>query len=268
VFGYLGPNGAGKTTTIRLVAGLLRPTTGRVEVLGMELARHRDEVQRRLGYLPGLFVAYPDLTVGQYLHYLASLRGGVDADHVAALLRRFDVEEGRRIGTLSHGNQQKVGIVQAFMHRPDLLVLDEPTSGLDPIMQQRFLDLVRETCATGATVFLSSHALSEVETIADTVAILRAGELVTTASVSDLRAQVVRRWDLTFATVVPERVLRACRGVAELTVDGRTAHLAVTGSAEHLLRAAAPYGVENVTTHEADLAQVFLRYYEAEPCPA
>ena len=268
VFGYLGPNGAGKTTTIRLVAGLLRPTTGRIEVLGTDLATHRDEVQRRLGYLPGAFVAYPDLTVGQYLRYLASLRGGVDADHVGALLRRFDVDEHRRIGTLSHGNQQKVGIVAAFMHRPDLLVLDEPTSGLDPIMQQHFLDLVRETCAAGATVFLSSHVLSEIETVADSVAILRAGELVTTATMRDLREQVVRRWDLTFAAGVPEQLLRTCRGVSDLVVDGRTAHLTLTGSAEQLLRAVAPYGIDNLTTHEADLTQVFLRYYEEDRWPA
>ena len=175
VFGYLGPNGAGKTTTIRLLTGLLRPTSGTAEVLGLDVANHPDEVQRRVGYLPGRFVAYPDLTGAEYLRYLAALRGGVDWSGVERLSERFDLDLGRRIGTLSHGNRQKVGLVQAFMHRPDLLVLDEPTTGLDPIMQAEFLTLVGEVSRSGATVFLSSHILSEVEAVADTVAILREG---------------------------------------------------------------------------------------------
>ena len=268
VFGYLGPNGAGKTTTIRLVAGLLRPTAGSARVLGLDVERHRDEVQRRLGYLPGRFVGYRDLTVDQYLQYLASLRGGVDTATVRSLLERFQVETDRRIATLSHGNQQKVGIVQAFMHRPDLVVLDEPTQGLDPIMQQEFLTLVREQSGTGTTVFLSSHVLSEIQAAADIVAILRAGELVTTATVAELRDQQVRRWDLTFTGPAPLDALRSCPGVSELSAHGRVAHLSLAGPADRLLRTAAPYGIEDVTTHEADLTDVFLRFYEDQPCPA
>ncbi|GAA2139831.1 ABC transporter ATP-binding protein [Nocardioides koreensis] len=270
VFGYLGPNGAGKTTTIRLMTGLLRPTSGTAEVLGLDVATHPDEVQRRVGYLPGRFVAYPDLTGAEYLRYLAALRGGVDWSWVEQLAERFDLDLGRRIGTLSHGNRQKVGLVQAFMHRPDLLVLDEPTTGLDPIMQAEFLTLVGEVSRAGATVFLSSHILSEVEAVADTVAILRAGVLVRTATIPELRAQVVRRWDVTFTDEVPVEVLRACAQVAEVRVRDRTAHLVLAGSAEALLRAVAPYGVENIETHEADLTEVFLGYYrheEEEPWP-
>ena len=261
VFGYLGPNGAGKTTTIRLLTGLLRPTSGTAEVLGLDVADHPDEVQCRLGYLPGRFVAYPDLTGAEYLRYLAALRGGVDWSEVERLSERFDLDLSRRIGTLSHGNRQKVGLVQAFMHRPDLLVLDEPTTGLDPIMQAEFLTLVGEVSRSGATVFLSSHILSEVEAVADTVAILREGVLVRTATIPELRAQVVRHWDVTFLTEVPVEVLRACPQVSEVRVRDRTAHLVLTGSADALLRTVAPYGVENIETHEADLTEVFLRYY-------
>ncbi|NYD43676.1 ABC transporter ATP-binding protein [Nocardioides panaciterrulae] len=261
VFGYLGPNGAGKTTTIRLLTGLLRPTAGRAEVLGLDVTRAPDAAQRRIGYLPGRFVAYADLSSADYLRFLAALRGGVAWREVERLADRFDLDLGQRIGTLSHGNRQKVGLVQAFMHRPDLLVLDEPTTGLDPLMQQEFLTLVTEEAKAGTTLFLSSHILSEVEAVADTVGILRAGELVRTATIPELRERVVRRWDLTFTGAPPAEVLASCPGVRDLRLHGNTAHLALVGSAGELLRAIAPYGVENLETHEPDLASVFLRYY-------
>ena len=269
VYGYLGPNGAGKTTTIRLLTGLLRPTSGTAEVLGLDVTDRPDDVQRRVGYLPGRFVAYADLSGGDYLRYLACLRGGVEWTDVEVLAERFDLDLSRRIGQLSHGNQQKIGLVQAFMHRPDLLVLDEPTTGLDPIMQAEFLSLVTEVSRGGATVFLSSHILSEVEAVADTVAILREGTLARTATIPELRAQVVRRWDVTFAAEVPLEVLRGIPQVTDLRVRDRTAHLALAGTADALLRAITPYGVENIETHEADLTEVFLRYYtrEEEPWP-
>jgi ABC-2 type transport system ATP-binding protein len=270
VFGYLGPNGAGKTTTIRLLTGLLRPTRGRAEVLGLDVARHRDEVQRRIGYLPGRFVAYPDLTSTEYLHFLGALRGGVSWSGVTRLAERFELDLTRRIGQLSHGSRQKVGILQAFMHEPELLVLDEPTTGLDPIMQQEFLTLIGEVSREGRTVFLSSHILSEVEAAADRVAILREGRLVTTATIPELRERVVRRWDVTFADEVPLELLRTSPHVGQVSAHGHTAHLVLEGSSEALLRSIAPYGVENIQTHEADLTEVFLQYYSRgeEPCPA
>ncbi|MGW1344456.1 ABC transporter ATP-binding protein [Kribbella sp. NPDC002412] len=186
VLGYVGPTGAGKTTTIRLLAGLLRPTSGSAMVFGFDAADQYDAVQRRIGYLPGEFVAYPELTGTQYLSYFAHLYGGVARERIDLLAKRFDLDLGVRIGALSRGDRQKVGIVQAFMHDADLLILDEPTSGLDPIMQREFRDLLRETRNAGRTVFLSSHVLSEVETVADTVAILRAGRLVSIQSVQDV----------------------------------------------------------------------------------
>ncbi|MEV6891505.1 ABC transporter ATP-binding protein [Kribbella sp. NPDC051137] len=261
VLGYLGPNGAGKTTTIRLLAGLIRPTAGSAVVFGFDAADQYDALQRRIGYLPGDFVAYPDLTGTQYLDYFAHLYGGVERSRIDLLAKRFDLDLGVRIGTLSRGNRQKVGIVQAFMHDPDLLILDERTTGLDPLMQREFRELLRETRDAGRTVFLSSHVLSEVDAVADRVAILRAGRLVTVQSVQALRATARRRLDLTFAGAPPVDRMRAVPGVQELSVDGHTAHLVISGSTAGLLRAAAPYEVTNVLSHEADLETVFLDYY-------
>jgi ABC-2 type transport system ATP-binding protein len=264
VFGYLGPNGAGKTTTIRLLVGLLKPTHGRVEVLGLDGRADRDRIHRRVGYLPGEFESYPDLTGAQYLRYLANLRGGVEWRTVTGLAERLDVDLGKRTASLSHGNRRKIGLIQAFMHDPELLILDEPTGGLDPLIQREFLAMVREARAAGRTVFLSSHILSEVEAVADVVGILRQGSLVVVETVQALKAKALRRIDLTFGGPPPIEQLRASPGVQEVRVVGSTAHLAVEGSTAALLAAAAPHGIENVHTYEADLEEIFLSYYGQE----
>jgi ABC-2 type transport system ATP-binding protein len=264
VFGYLGPNGAGKTTTIRLLAGLIRPTHGHAQVLGLDAVSQADAVQARIGYLPGDFVAYADLTGEQYLRHLGALRGGVDWSSVVLLAKRLELDLGRRIGTLSHGNRQKVGLLQAFMHDPDVLILDEPTAGLDPLMQREFLALAREARHGGKTVFLSSHIMSEVEAVADTVAILREGRLLVVESVDALKANTLRRVDLTFPDIPPSEELARCDGVRDVTVIGHIAHVAVEGSTAPLLAAAAPHQITNIVTHEADLEEIFLTYYSAK----
>ncbi len=270
VFGYLGPNGSGKTTTIRILAGLMRPTSGRAEVLGHDVGRDRETAQACIGYLPGNFVGYPDLTGREFLTYLANLRGGVDWARVDLLAERLTLDLERRLGTLSHGNRQKVGIVQAMMHDPELLILDEPTSGLDPLVQREFLALLREARDRGRTVFLSSHVLSEVEAVADEVAILREGRLVVADRVAALEQQAVRRIDLVFTTAPPVGVLDAVSGVRDVRAHERSVTLTVEGSTAALIEAAAPYGVENLVTHEPDLEEVFLDWYspeqEAAPC--
>jgi ABC-2 type transport system ATP-binding protein len=264
VFGFLGPNGAGKTTTIRLLVGLQHPTTGTGRVLDLDITTARDEIHRRVGYLPGDFVAYPHHTAAEYLAFLASVRGGVDAGVLDDLVTRFDLDTDRRIGALSRGNRQKVGIVQAFMHRPEVLILDEPTSGLDPLMQRAFRDVVAAARDEGRTVFLSSHVLGEVEQIADTVGILRAGRLVVVEGLEHLKERARRELELTFRGEVPVDALRGASGVRRVDVSGPRARLVVEGAMDDVFRVAAPAGIENVVAEEAPLEQILLGYYVDE----
>ncbi|MFE9325013.1 ABC transporter ATP-binding protein [Nocardia sp. NPDC052278] len=262
VFGYLGPNGAGKTTTIRILAGLLRPTRGTVAICGADTVRNRAAAQRRIGYLPGEFVAYPDLTGEQYLSYLANLRGGVDLEVRVRLAERLGLDTSTRIGAMSHGNRQKVGIVQAFMAEPELLVLDEPTAGLDPLVQHEFHTLLREVRDEGRTVFLSSHMLSEVQEVADTVGILRQGRLVEVRSIAELTARPLRRLDLIFAGTPPDLdALRHIDGIRAVHANTKAVHVELEGPTARLLQAVAPYEVTDIISREPDLEEVFLAYY-------
>lgn len=190
VFGYLGPNGSGKTTTIRLLMGLIFPTRGSAYIFGLDCVRDAVAVKRKVGYLPGDVPDFGSLRGGEIVAYLGGMRGGVDRGRVRSLCERFDLDLGRRFREYSTGNKQKLAIVLAFMHRPELLILDEPTAGLDPLNQQEFYALLREACDEGAGVFLSSHVLSEVEHVCDRVAILRAGHLVHVARVDREKPQL------------------------------------------------------------------------------
>lgn len=262
VFGYLGPNGAGKTTTIRLLMGMLNPTSGRATIAGLDCHSNRNRVHEIVGYLPGDFFGYDDLTATEYLTYLANLRTGTDWRTTTELIERFALKPDRKIGNLSHGNRQKVGIIQAFMHKPKLLILDEPTAGLDPIMQREFLALIREAREEGQTVFLSSHVLSEVEEVADDVGILRAGRLITIESLDNLKARARRRIDLTFSSDAPMGAIRAIDNVHSVLASDRTLHVTVEGSMDELFRVAAPHGIDHVSSPHVDLEQIFLDFYE------
>ncbi|WP_225728961.1 MULTISPECIES: ABC transporter ATP-binding protein [unclassified Nocardia] len=262
VFGYLGPNGAGKTTTIRLLAGLIRPTRGTAAIAGIDTVRERAAAQHRIGYLPGEFVAYPDLTAEQYLTYLGNVRGGVSPKTRTRFCERLELDPKARIGAMSHGNRQKVGIVQAFMSEPELLVLDEPTAGLDPLVQREFHAMIREVKADGRSVFLSSHVLSEVQEVADSVGILRQGRLVEVRSVAELTAQPLRRLDLVFDGAPPDLdTLRRIPGVRTVRGTGRAVHVEIAGPTAELLRTVAPYGVDDIVSREPDLEEIFLTYY-------
>jgi ABC-2 type transport system ATP-binding protein len=267
VFGFLGPNGAGKTTTIRLLLDFLRPTGGEARVLG---GRGGDpEVRRRIGYLPADLHLDPRYTGEDVFAFFGALRGSVDRGRLDQLVDRFGLDAARPLGELSTGNRRKVGIVQAFMARPDLLVLDEPTSGLDPLLQHEFLTLVAETVAEGATVFLSSHVLPEVERVASRVAILRGGRLVTVAGVHELRARARQRVELQLApgdAADGEAVarFRGVPGVVEAASRGDTVEVTFEGSVDPVLKAAATLSVERITTREADLDEVFLDFYREE----
>jgi ABC-2 type transport system ATP-binding protein len=263
VFGFLGPNGAGKTTTIRLLLDLIRPTRGHVEVLGSD-PRRDVAVRRRIGYLPGDLRLYERLTAREVLTYLANLRHIPHLGHAAALAGRLDLELDRSVKSLSKGNRQKIGLVQAFMHRPDLLVLDEPTAGLDPLVQQQFYELVTEAKADGATVFLSSHVLPEVQHVADRVALIRDGALVVVAGVDELRARALARMEVTFDVVPPAGTFAGIAGARELARHGRTILFALEGEADQLVKALAQHRVVALDSHEADLEDIFLALYRGE----
>jgi beta-exotoxin I transport system ATP-binding protein len=260
-FGFLGPNGAGKSTTIRLILDLIRPTSGRVTVLGLDSRRQSVEIRRRLGYLPGELALYEQLTPLELFEFLGHLRGGFDRAHVLALAERLGLELGRPIRALSRGNKQKVGLVQAFAGKPELLVLDEPTSGLDPLVQQTFHSLVRENVTEGRTVFLSSHVLSEVQHVADRVGIIREGRIVATEEVGALRGRSVHELEVRFAEPVPREGLEGVAGVRSVRLEGPVAHILVEGPLDSLIKELARHVVVDLRSHEPDLEDVFLSYY-------
>jgi ABC-2 type transport system ATP-binding protein len=265
VFGFLGPNGAGKTTTIRILLDILRPTSGGAEVLGLDPRRAGVDARRRIGYLPGDLPLYPKLTARETLTYLAALRGGVPSGGVAGLAERLDLPLDRPVGALSHGNRQKVGLVQAFMHEPELLVLDEPTGGLDPLLQQEFHRLVEEVAAEGRTVFLSSHVLSEVERVADRVGVIRAGRLVALEEITALKQRATRRLEVELAGAVEAAPFARLPNVREAQAEGRRLRLVVDGALDAVVKALAEHEVVTLTSHEPDLEEFFLDLYRAEP---
>ncbi len=250
-FGFLGPNGAGKTTTIRVLLDHLRPTSGRAPVA----------IHRRIGYLPGEFTLYDKLTGGQTIEYFANLRGGVDAAYQADLVARLDVDPTRKFKEYSKGNKQKIGLIVALQHRPDLLVLDEPTSGLDPLVQQTFYEVIREAKAEGRTIFLSSHILSEVEKTCDRVAIIREGQLAKVDRVEALRDLAHHQVELRFSGDVPVGAFAAIPGVSEVTTEDHTLRMRVSGSIAPVVREAARYELLDFVSREPSLEETFLAQY-------
>jgi ABC-2 type transport system ATP-binding protein len=262
IFGFLGPNGAGKSTTIRLLLDLIRPTSGSACVLGLDTRRESVEIRRQVGFLPGDLALYPKLNGRAMLDYLGQLRGGVDARVRDSLAERFGADLDRPIRQLSTGNRQKLGLIQAFMHEPELLILDEPIAGLDPLVQQSFHALLGEVSVEGRTVFLSSHTLSEVERVTHRLAILRQGRLVVVDSLENLRTVAVQRLEIEFGEDVDAGVFRALPGVTEVEAAGRTVTISFEGSADAVVKAAAAHEVRAIRPREDDLEDIFLRYYQ------
>jgi ABC-2 type transport system ATP-binding protein len=264
VFGFLGPNGAGKTTTIRTFLDLIRPTSGVARVFGIESSADPVAIHRRIGYIPGEFTLYDRLTGGQTIEYFGNLRGGVDPAYRAALIERFDVDPSRKFKEYSKGNKQKIGLVVALQHRPELLVLDEPTSGLDPLIQQSFYALVREAQAEGRTVFLSSHILSEVERTCDRVAIIRDGRLVKVDSVEGLRDLAHHEVELRFVDGVPAEAFEGLPGVSDIVVQDHVLRMRVSGPITPVVQAAARYELLDFVSREPTLEETFLAQYGHE----
>jgi ABC-2 type transport system ATP-binding protein len=269
VFGYLGPNGSGKTTTIRCLMGMIRPTSGSAHIFGLDCRRDSVAVKRKVGYLPGDVPQFGSLRGKEVVAYLGGMRGGADPKTVHDIAERFDLDLSRRFREYSSGNKQKLGILLAFMHSPELLILDEPTSGLDPLNQRQFYALLREARDRGATVLLSSHILSEVEQVCDRVGILRAGRLARVAQLEDLRRISVHRVELEFAdgAIVPAEKIRAAAGVESANVEGNRVTCVVHGSFEPLLDAIRDVEVTDLVSTEPSLEEVFLTYYEEGPRP-
>jgi len=261
IFGFLGPNGAGKSTTIRVLLDQLRASAGTASVLGLDTRTESLAIRRRIGYVPGDLALYPKLTGRQTIEYFAGLRGEVDMAYVDELAERLDADLSRKVGEYSTGNRQKVGLIQAFMHKPELLILDEPNAGLDPLVQQTFQEMLREVREDGRTVFLSSHTLSEVERVADRVGIIRHGRLVVVERVDELKRKAIRRLDFEFAAPVPPDVFAGVSQIHDAEVDGVHAHISYEGSVNPVLQAAMAHEVVNLHSRDADLEEIFLAYY-------
>ncbi|HET9922414.1 MAG TPA: ABC transporter ATP-binding protein [Ktedonobacteraceae bacterium] len=270
VFGFLGPNGAGKTTTMRTLMGLLRANSGSATIGGLDCWTQSTEVKKLVGYLPGEFTFDPGLRGAQIIEYLGHLRGGVNQSYVRSLVERLGFDPGKRFREYSHGNKQKLGLVQAFMHKPRLLILDEPTSGLDPLNQQEFYKMIAEVHAEGRTVFLSSHILPEIEQTCDRVAIIREGRLVTIDHVSALKTIRQRNVEITFADPASVEWFKQVAGVTRVAqgADEHLLQLNVQGDLAEVIRLAGQHGATNIATHEPTLEEAFLRFYEPQEQPS
>lgn len=269
IFGFLGPNGAGKTTMIRTILDEIRPTSGTASILGMDSHAHAVEIRHSIGYVPGELSMYPNLTGRDTLTYFSNLRGGVDWGYVDELAAQLDADLSKKVGDLSSGNRQKIGLIQAFMNRPEVLIMDEPSIGLDPLMQREFQAMMREVAAEGRTVFLSSHTLSEVQRVADRVGIIRHGVLVAVEAVASLRSKAIRRVDLTFDGPVDAAVFESVEGTRDVVVENHHVTMSFDGRMESLLVATADrYTLVDINTQEADLEEIFLTYYRDEEVPA
>ena len=258
-FGFIGPNGAGKSTTIRTLLGLISPTSGSAQVLGLDIRKDKTEILARVGYLPSEITFYPGMKVKDVLRLSAQLRGKDCKKEADALCHRLQLEQNRRVEDLSLGNRKKVGIVCALQHNPELLILDEATSGLDPLMQREFFEILQERNRAGATVFLSSHVLSEIQRNCTRAAIIRGGKIVTSGAVSTLadsgarRIQLRDRLDLTGLT-----------GIRDLTQTDDSLSFLYSGDLQVLLKALSQGQVQDLTIAEPDLEEIFMHYYEQE----
>jgi ABC-2 type transport system ATP-binding protein len=260
IFGYLGPNGAGKTTTIRTLMDFLRPTSGTARVFGLDSRADRVEIHRRVGYLPGEFGLYEHQTGEEYLAFLGNLRG-TDGRHIPELAERLRLDLSVRIRALSHGNRQKLGLIQAFMHEPELLILDEPTQGLDPLIQHEFFGLLTETRERGNTVFLSSHVLPEIERSCDRVGIIRDGRLVAVEDIGELKEKAVRTLEIRFAAPPRPDLFQRVAGVRNVEANGDLVRLTVAGALDPVVKAMARFQVLDLESHEPSLEDIFLTFY-------
>ncbi len=264
VFGFLGPNGAGKTTTQRVLLDVIRPTEGQAFMFGKDCQKDGVAARDRVGYLPGELSLYENMKASQFFKMYFSLqKSNTDRNYWQTLADRLELDTNRRIRELSRGNRQKVGVVAAFMNKPELLILDEPTSGLDPLMQQTVMEIVQEANQHGSTVFFSSHILSEVQTVCDRVGIIREGQLVATERVEDMTRQQFKRLRIGFDQLPPEDAF-AIEGVTELVRDDQAVELEIRENIGQVMKKAVSFGINDIETIPVTLEEIFLAYYGKE----
>lgn len=259
VLGCLGPNGAGKTTTIRLLLGLIRPTSGRADIFGLDSQKKKIEIHKRLAYVPGETMLWPALTGDETLHLLGSLHGFIDQKYKATLIDRFQFDPSKKVRTYSKGNRQKISLIAAFMTRADLLILDEPTSGLDPLMEQAFRECVKEAREAGQTIFLSSHILSEVEALCDRVALLQNGKLIEVGTLEQMRHLSALTVKAVFDKTPPN--INNIKGVSNIKVIGNELSCQVHGPIDELLSVIAKARPRTFISTEPSLEELFLSLY-------
>lgn len=264
VFGFLGPNGAGKSTTINTILDLLRPQTGTIQIFGRDHRDHPATLRQQIGYLSGDMETDPTLTGRQYLHFVANLHDSVAQATINGLVERLKCDLDKKIRHLSRGNKQKIGLVAALMHDPDLLILDEPTSGLDPLIQAEFNAIIREHQQRGKTTFISSHVLSEVQAICDRVGFIRDGKLIKVSGLDELIREATKRVTVTFAKTVPKNSLVNLPGAHHVTIDNQTATFHFKGNDNELLRLLAAHPVKDIQISEPDLSDLFMNYYQSQ----
>lgn len=262
VYGFLGPNGAGKSTAIKLLMNFIQPTSGSGTILGKDIVRGSIDIRKSVGYLAGDGEMYPKMTGRQYLKYMSEIQPAKSQAYVGELEKRFKAQLDKKLGELSRGNRQKINIIQAFMHQPNILILDEPTSGLDPLMQEEFYQLIKEAKSRGATVFASSHILSEVQKMCDRVGIIRDGKLVTERNISEMASEVAQTFDITFAGKVPVSELKKITGAKITNHSGQNATIHVHGKLSPVFSILAKYDVVKIDARNLDLEEVFLRFYQ------
>jgi ABC-2 type transport system ATP-binding protein len=261
VYGFLGANGAGKSTTIRTLLGFLAPTSGSAQICGLDIVRDSVAVKRHVGYLSGDVVLYPKVTGNELFTYLSKLQQKDTTTYLKDLIQRFEAEPEKPIGELSKGNRQKIGVIQALMHQPDVLILDEPTSGLDPLMQEVFYDSIREASARGAAVFVSSHNLAETQRMCDRIGIIKHGKLIREQSIKDDMSLSAPTFRVVLGSAKQAEKLRAAKALKVITIEGHTAVLQPAGSIASVLQELGHYDIKSLTTEQLNLEDEFLEYY-------
>ena len=261
IYGFLGPNGAGKTTTIRCMMNFIKPTKGIINILGMDSQDDTKAIHKRVGYLTGEMDYYENLTGRQYINYMAHLQGKHDQKEINRLAKRLKATLDQRIRTLSRGNKQKIGLITAFQHKPELLIMDEPTSGLDPILQREFIDMVFEHKKAGGTTFISSHFLMEVEQMCDVVGFINKGRIVEVLTLEKLHERSIHEFDIIFNVPADKKMLTGVKGVKEIKVDGSLLHCHIAGPVDSLIKTIGKYPIRSLRTRELDLEEIFLKMY-------